>query len=55
MRRVNMIKTTISWENLSSRADNHIGKKDDSQFYLINFHPAGRPEAFICFVIKVSA
>ena len=29
--------------------------KDANRFYLINFHPAGEPEAFICFVIKGSA
>jgi hypothetical protein len=29
-----------------------ISKKDYSRFYLINFHPAGEPEAFICCVIK---
>jgi hypothetical protein len=30
------------------------GKSDDDLFFLINFHPAGEPEAFICCVIKGS-
>ena len=40
-------KITIGWKNLSSRSKYQIGKKDYSQFYLINFHPKGEPEAFI--------
>ena len=40
-------KITKGWRNLNSKANYHIGKKDDSQFYLLNFHPAGEPEAFI--------
>jgi hypothetical protein len=37
---------------LNKKAGYLISKKDDCQFYLINFHPAGKPEAFICCVIK---
>jgi hypothetical protein len=29
-------------------------KKGDGRFYLINFHPLGKPEAFICRVAKGS-
>jgi hypothetical protein len=32
-----------------------MGKKDENRFYLINIHPAGEPEAFICCVFKGSA
>jgi hypothetical protein len=28
---------------------------ENGLFYLINFHPSGEPEAFICCVIKGSA
>jgi hypothetical protein len=48
-------KITIGWKNLSGKAKFQIGKKDYNQFNLINFHPAGEPEAFICCVIKGSA
>jgi hypothetical protein len=48
-------KITAGWENLRSNPKYPISKKDDSLFYLINFHPAGEPEAFICCVIKGSA
>jgi hypothetical protein len=41
--------------NFSRKADYRISKKDDDRFNLINFHPSGEPEAFICFVIKGSA
>ena len=30
-------------------------KADDGPFYLINFHPSGEPETFICCVIKGAA
>ncbi len=40
---------------MSSKANFQIGEKDESQFYLINFHPAGEPETSICCVIKGSA
>jgi len=46
---------TKTCENLRNIANSPISKKDDGRFYLINFHPAGEPEAFICFVIKGSA
>jgi hypothetical protein len=46
---------TKTCENLRSIANYPISKKDDGRFYLINFHPAGEPEAFICCVIKGSA
>ena len=42
-------------DNLSSNFKYTIGKKDDGRFCLNNFHPAGEPEAFICYVIKGSA
>jgi hypothetical protein len=45
---------TIDCEDFYSKAKYLIGKQDDSQFYLIHFHPSGEPEAFICFVIKGS-
>jgi hypothetical protein len=35
---------------LESKEKYSIGKKDNGRFYLINFHPAGEPEAFICCV-----
>jgi hypothetical protein len=38
---------TAGCENQRSNSKYPIGKKDDSRFYLINFHPAGEPEAFI--------
>ena len=41
-------------ENLSNKAKYLIGKKDNGRLYLIKFHPAGEPEAFICCVIKGS-
>jgi len=34
-------------KKLSSKANYQTGKKEYSQFYLINFHPAGEPEAFM--------
>jgi len=55
MRRINLKKITTGWKNLSSKAKYQTGKKDYSQIYLINFPPAGEPEAFICCVIKGSA
>jgi hypothetical protein len=55
MRRLNNIKITKDCNNLSSKAKYLISKKDYSRFYLINFHPAGESEAFICCVIKGSA
>jgi len=50
-----LYKITTGCENFSSKVKYPIGKKDDSQFNLINFHPPGEPEAFICCVIKGSA
>jgi len=46
---------TKDCDNLSSIVKYTISKKDDGRFYLINFHPAGESEAFICCVIKGSA
>jgi hypothetical protein len=46
---------TAGCESLRIKAKYQISKKDAGRFYLNNFHPAGEPEAFICFVIKGSA
>jgi hypothetical protein len=40
---------------LKSKVKYPNSKKRYSRYYLINFHPAGEPEAFICCVIKGSA
>ncbi len=45
---------TAGCENWSSKAKYQISKKDEGRFFLINFHPAGGPEAFTCCVIKGS-
>jgi hypothetical protein len=39
---------------LGSKQNYLIGKRDNGGFYLINFHPSGEPEAFICCVAKDS-
>ena len=39
---------------MESKEKYSIGKKDNDGFYLINFHPSGEPEAFICCVAKDS-
>jgi len=49
------VKKTSGCGNWISKSKYPISKKDDSRFYLINFPPAGAPEAFICCVIKGSA
>ncbi len=41
-------------DNSESKEKYSIGKKDNGGFYLINFHPSGEPEAFICCVAKDS-
>jgi hypothetical protein len=43
---------TIDCENLESREKYSMGKKDNGRLCLINFHPSGEPEAFICCVAK---
>ena len=53
----------MGWDNFESKAKYPDSKKDDDRFYLINYHPAGEPEAFMTlrveptapFVIKGSA
>jgi hypothetical protein len=45
---------TTGCDNLGSNEKYSIGKKDDGEFYLINFHPSGEPEASICCVAKDS-
>jgi hypothetical protein len=40
---------------MRSKARYQISKKDQGRFYLINFHPAGEPEAFICEALKGEA
>jgi hypothetical protein len=49
------LSITNGCKKLGSEANSQPGKKDYSPFYLINFHRAGEPEAFICCVIKDSA
>jgi hypothetical protein len=44
----------MGYENWSSKAKYLIGKKGNGPLYLLNFHPAGEPEAFNCCVIKGS-
>jgi len=46
---------TDACDNLRRRANYPISKKKYSQFNLINFHPTGESEAFICAVIKGTA
>jgi hypothetical protein len=46
---------TDACNKLRSKANYPISKMDYGRSYLINFHPAGEPEAFICCVIKGSA
>ena len=45
---------TTGCDNLGSKEKYSTGKKDNGGFYLINFHPSGEPEAFICCVAKGS-
>ena len=45
---------TTVYENLERTEKYSMGKKDDGRFCLINFHPTGEPEAFICCVAKGS-
>ena len=45
---------TIDFDNLASKEIFSTSKKDGDRFYLINFHPLGEPEAFICCVAKGS-
>ena len=44
----------MGFRNLGSNQYYSIGKRDNGRFYLINFHPLGEPEAFICCVAKDS-
>jgi hypothetical protein len=46
---------TKTCKNLRSITNYSNPKREDDRFYLINFPPAGEPEAFICGVIKGSA
>jgi len=43
---------TKGYDNLTSIKKQEV--KNDGEFYLINFHPVGEPEAFICCVAKDS-
>ena len=45
---------TTGCHNFGSKEKYSIGKSDGGRFYLINFHPSGEPEAFICCVAKGS-
>jgi len=45
---------TTGCDYLGCKERYSTGKKDDDGFYLINFHPLGEPEAFICCVAKDS-
>ena len=38
---------SMGYEKLSKEAKYHIGKNDNGRLYLVNFHPAGEPEAFM--------
>jgi hypothetical protein len=44
----------INEKNLGHKEKYPVGKKDVGGFYLINFHPLGESEAFICCVAKGS-
>ena len=44
--------TTKGYDNLTRKKNQDV--KKDGEFYLINFHPVGEPEAFICCVAKGS-
>ncbi|CAB1059553.1 hypothetical protein D1BOALGB6SA_4315 [Olavius sp. associated proteobacterium Delta 1] len=55
MRVLEKFNIAAACEKLRIRAKCQISKKDAGRFYLINFHPAGVPEAFICCVIKGTA
>jgi hypothetical protein len=45
---------TKGCDNFGSKQNYSIGTRDNGGFYLINFHPSGEPEAFICCVAKGS-
>ena len=45
---------TRGCDSFGSKEKYSIGKKDDNGFYLIDFHPLGESEAFICCVAKDS-